>query len=178
MSRIGKQTIPVPSGVKVEIKGTLVRVTGPKGNLERNIHPRMSIQQEDSGLCVIPGGSSKLDRSLHGLTRTLIANMVDGVTNGFEKALEVSGLGYRMQKKGENLVMNLGFTHPVEITPPDGISFEVEGKILKVKGIDKEKVGQMAADIRVLRKPEPYKGTGIRYVGEYVRRKQGKTTAK
>ncbi len=178
MSRIGKQAIPVPAGVKVEIQGTLVRVAGPKGNLERHIHPRINIQQKDSGVHVMPEGSTKLDRSLHGLTRTLIANMVEGVTNGFEKALEVAGLGYRMQKKGENLVMNLGFTYPVEITPPEGISFEVEGKVLKVKGIDKEKVGQTAADIRVLRKPEPYKGTGIRYVGEFVRRKQGKTTAK
>ena len=125
-----------------------------------------------------PVGETKLDKSLHGLTRTLIANMVHGVSSGFEKSLELVGIGYKAQKKGDALVMNLGFSHPVEITPPKGISFDVEGQIIKVKGADKEQVGQVAADIRKIREPEPYKGTGIKYLGEVVRRKQGKTTAK
>lgn len=178
MSRIGKKAIVVPSGVNIEIDGLSVRVKGPKGLLERQIHPRMKIVKEENEIRVFPQGETKLDKSLHGLTRTLIANMVHGVSNGFEKSLELVGIGYKVQKKGDNLVMNLGFSHPVEIIPPTGISFDVEGQIIKVKGANKEQVGQVAADIRKIRKPEPYKGTGIKYIHEVVQRKQGKTTAK
>jgi len=178
MSRIGKKAIVVPSGVNIEIDGLSVRVKGPKGLLERQIHPRMKIVKEENEIRVYPQGDTTLDKSLHGLTRTLIANMVHGVSNGFEKSLELIGIGYKVQKKGDNLVMNLGFSHPVEIIPPTGISFDVEGQIIKVKGANKEQVGQVAADIRKIRKPEPYKGTGIKYIHEVVQRKQGKTTAK
>lgn len=179
MSRIGKKPITIPQGVEVEIEGTLVRVKGPKGTLEKRFHPRMCIEKKDNMVVVAPQGDSKLDKSLFGLTRTLVANMVEGVSKGFEKSLELNGLGYRAQKKGDTLVLSLGFSHPVEIEPPEGISFEIEGQqIIKVRGIDKEKVGQVAADIRKLRKPEPYKGTGIKYVGEVIRRKQGKAMAK
>jgi len=178
MSRIGKKAIIVPSGVSVEIEGQDLRVEGPKGILKRRFHPRVKILKENNEVRVFPGGETKLDRSLHGLTRTLIANMVHGVNTGFEKSLELVGVGFKAQKKGEALVMNLGFSHPVEIAPPLGISFVVEGQIVKVKGADKEQVGQVAADIRKIREPEPYKGTGIKYIDEVVRRKQGKTTAK
>lgn len=179
MSRIGKRPIAIPQGIEVEIEGSFVKVKGPKGTLEKRFHSRMRIEKKDNTVVVVPQGDSKLDKSLFGLTRTLIANMIEGVSKGFEKSLEINGLGYRAQKKGEALLLNLGFSHPVEIKPPEGISFEVEGQqIIKVKGIDKEKVGQVAADIRKLRKPEPYKGTGIKYVGEVIRRKQGKAMAK
>lgn len=178
MSRIGKKPIEIPKGVNVTVEGSRVVVEGPLGKLEREFHPRMKIEKEGQMVKVLRQGEDKLDKSLHGLTRTLVANMVQGVSKGFEKALEVNGLGYRVQKKGNNLLLNLGFTHPVEIEPPAGISFEVEGQVIKVKGADKERVGQVAADIRKLRKVEPYKGTGIKYVGEIVRRKQGKATAK
>ncbi|HCU23122.1 MAG TPA: 50S ribosomal protein L6 [Candidatus Atribacteria bacterium] len=178
MSRIGKKAIVVPSGVNIEIDGLSVRVKGPKGLLERQFHPRMKIVKEVNEIKVVPQGETKLDKSLHGLTRTLIANMVHGVSDGFEKSLELVGVGYKAQKKGDALVMNLGFSHPVEIVPPSGISFDVEGQIIKVKGANKEQVGQVAADIRKIREPEPYKGTGIKYINEFVRRKQGKTTAK
>lgn len=178
MSRIGRKPIGVPQGVEVTIEGTTVTVKGPKGTLVRAFHPRMRIEKEKDALRVVRSGDTKLDKSLHGLTRTLLFNMIEGVTRGFEKALEVSGLGYRVQKRGEALILNIGFTHPVEIHPPEGISFEVEGQVIRVKGIDKEKVGQVAADIRKLRKVEPYKGAGIKYVGEVVRRKQGKAAAK
>ncbi|MEN3185943.1 MAG: 50S ribosomal protein L6 [Atribacterota bacterium] len=178
MSRIGKKPIEIPKGVDVTITGSKVVVEGPLGKLEREFHPRMKIEREGQMVRVLREGENKLDKSLHGLTRTLVANMIQGVSKGFERALEVNGLGYRVQKKGNNLLLNLGFTHPVEIEPPAGISFEVEGQVIKVKGADKERVGQVAADIRKLRKVEPYKGTGIKYVGEIVRRKQGKATAK
>ena len=147
MSRIGKKAIIVPSGVNIEIDGLSVRVKSPKGLLERSFHPRMKIVNENNEVLVMPIGETKLDKSLHGLTRTLIANMVHGVSSGFEKSLELVGIGYKAQKKGDALVMNLGFSHPVEITPPKGISFDVEGQIIKVKGADKEQVGQVAADI-------------------------------
>lgn len=178
MSRIGRKPIEIPQGVEVTVNGTTVTVKGPKGTLTRTFHPRMRIEKEGNILRVVRLGDTKLDKSLHGLTRSLLFNMVEGVTKGFEKALEVNGLGYRVQKRGETLVLNVGFTHPVEITPPEGISFEVEGQVIRVKGIDKEKVGQVAADIRKIRKVEPYKGTGIKYVDEVVRRKQGKAAAK
>ncbi|HSV32300.1 MAG TPA: 50S ribosomal protein L6 [Atribacteraceae bacterium] len=178
MSRIGRKVISIPQGVTVEMQDNWIKVRGARGALEQNLHPRMKVVHRENEITVVPTGTTKLDRSLHGLTRTLIANMIDGVTNGFEKALEINGLGYKVQKKGEGLILNLGFTHPVDIPPQEGISFEVEGQILKVKGIDKQQVGQTAAKIRILRKTEPYTGTGIRYLNEVIRRKQGKTTAK
>jgi len=178
MSRIGKKAVVIPSGVTAEINGQSLRVKGPKGSLERQFHPRVKILMENNEIKVLPEGDTKLDKSLHGLTRTLIANMVNGVNAGFEKSLELVGVGYRAQKKGDTLVMNLGFSHPVEVAPPAGISFDIEGQVIKVKGADKEQVGQVAADIRKIREPEPYKGTGIKYIHEIVRRKQGKTTAK
>ncbi len=178
MSRIGKKAVVIPSGVTAEINGQSLRVKGPKGSLERQFHPRVKILMENNEIKVLPEGDTKLDKSLHGLTRTLIANMVNGVNTGFEKSLELVGVGFRAQKKGDTLVMNLGFSHPVEITPPAGISFDIEGQVIKVKGANKEQVGQVAADIRKIREPEPYKGTGIKYIHEIVRRKQGKTTAK
>ncbi|MCX7731198.1 MAG: 50S ribosomal protein L6, partial [Candidatus Caldatribacterium sp.] len=148
MSRIGRKPIEIPQGVEVMVNGTTVTVKGPKGTLTRTFHPRMRIEKEGNILKVARLGDTKLDKSLHGLTRSLLYNMIEGVTKGFEKALEVNGLGYRVQKRGETLVLNVGFTHPVEINPPEGISFEVEGQVIRVKGIDKEKVGQVAADIR------------------------------
>jgi len=178
MSRIGKKPIVIPNGVSVEIDSRRVVVKGPLGTLEREIHPRMKVEKEGNTIQVIREGEDKLDRSLHGLTRSLVANMVEGVSRGFEKALEINGLGYRAQKKGQNLVLNLGFSHPIEVEPPSGITFEVEGQVVKVKGADKEKVGQVAANIKKLKKVEPYHGTGIKYVGEVTRRKQGKAAAK
>ncbi|MGQ9623478.1 MAG: 50S ribosomal protein L6 [Candidatus Caldatribacteriaceae bacterium] len=178
MSRIGRKPIAIPQGVEVTVEGTAVTVKGPRGTLTRVFHPRMRIEKDDQTLKVVRLGETKLDKSLHGLTRTLLFNMIEGVTMGFEKALEVNGLGYRVQKRGNTLVLNIGFSHPVEVDPPEGISFEVEGQVIRVKGIDKERVGQVAADIRKLRKVEPYKGTGIKYVGEVVRKKQGKAAAK
>ncbi|MDI3542883.1 MAG: large subunit ribosomal protein [Candidatus Atribacteria bacterium] len=178
MSRIGKKPIMIPDGVSVEINNHKIVVKGPLGTLEREIHPRMRIKKEENVIEVTREGEDKLDRSLHGLTRTLVANMVEGVSRGFEKALEINGLGYRAQKKGQNLVLNLGFSHPVEIEPPSGVTFEVEGQVVRVKGADKEKVGQVAANIRKLKEVEPYHGTGIKYVGEVIRRKQGKAVAK
>ena len=178
MSRIGKKPVLIPEGVDVEIDNHKVVVKGPLGVLEREFHPRIKIEKEGNFLQVIRQGEDKPSRSLHGLSRSLLANMVEGVSRGFEKALEISGLGYRAQKKGDNLSLNLGFSHPVEVEPPPGIVFEVEGQIIRVRGIDKEQVGQVAANIRNLRKVEPYQGTGIKYVGEVVRRKQGKAIAK
>ena len=178
MSRIGKKPIVIPNGVSVEIDSRRVVVKGPLGTLEREIHPRMKVEKEGNTIQVIREGEDKLDRYLHGLTRSLVANMVEGVSRGFEKALEINGLGYRAQKKGQNLVLNLGFSHPIEVEPPSGITFEVEGQVVKVKGADKEKVGQVAANIKKLKKVEPYHGTGIKYVGEVTRRKQGKAAAK
>lgn len=178
MSRIGKKPIEIPEGVKVSVEGSVVKAEGPLGKLEKQLHPRIRIEKEGEIIKVTRQGDNKIDKSLHGLTRTLVANMVEGVAKGFEKSLEINGLGYRVQKKGDKLVLNLGFTHPVELEPPPGITFEVDGQVVKVKGADKEKVGQVAADIRKLRRIEPYKGTGIKYVGEVVKRKQGKATAK
>ena len=178
MSRIGKKPVLIPEGVDVEIDNHKVVVKGPLGVLEREFHPRIKIEKEGNFLQVIRQGEDKPSRSLHGLSRSLLANMVEGVSRGFEKALEINGLGYRAQKKGQNLVLNLGFSHPIEVEPPSGITFEVEGQVVKVKGADKEKVGQVAANIKKLKKVEPYHGTGIKYVGEVTRRKQGKAAAK
>jgi len=176
VSRIGRMPVPVPDKVDVEIKGQQVRVKGPLGELERTFNPEMTITQEEGVLKVTRPSDEPKVRALHGLTRALLNNMVVGVSTGFEKDLEVQGVGYRPELQGTTLVLNVGYSHPVRIEPPDGITFEVDdrARTIKVKGPDKEVVGRLAADIRKVRKPEPYKGKGIRYVGEYVRRKAGK----
>jgi large subunit ribosomal protein L6 len=176
MSRIGRRPIEVPSGVTVEVSpGGNVKVTGPLGTLEQQVPDRMSIEQEDGTLTVSRPTDRGTDRSLHGLTRTLVANMVEGVTKGFEKQLEIQGVGYRAQLKGSDLELAVGYSHPVLIEPRPGISFDVPAPThIIVKGIDKQAVGQTAAEIRKVRPPEPYKGKGIRYQGEHVRRKVGK----
>jgi large subunit ribosomal protein L6 len=175
MSRIGRLPITVPSGVDVAIDGRHVTVTGPKGTLSRELPPIIGVAREGDAVVVTRPSEDKLHKSLHGLTRTLVSNMVIGVTTGYRKGLEIVGVGYRAQKVGEKLQLSLGYSHPVEIEPPKGISFEVENPThLAVVGIDKELVGQVAARIRSTRKPEPYKGKGVRYAGEQVRRKAGK----
>src|SRR6187401_528216 len=175
MSRIGKKPIPVPSGVTVSIEPELVRVKGPKGELTERIHRDIAVEQEGEELLVKRPTDRGEHRALHGLTRSLIANMVEGVTNGFEKKLEIQGVGYRAQLKGKNLEMALGYSHPVSVEPPEGIEFEVpQPTEVVVRGIDKQLVGQVAADIRKRRPPEPYKGKGIRYRDEHVARKVGK----
>lgn len=179
MSRIGKQPIPVPAGVEVQIEGSNVRVKGPKGQLEKNLHRDMIIKYEEGRLLVERPSDNKLHRSLHGLTRTLLNNMVVGVTSGFQKNLELVGVGYRASKQGKKLVLAVGYSHPVEIEPEEGLEIEVPAPTkINVKGVDKEKVGALAAAIRAVREPEPYKGKGIRYEGEYIRRKAGKAGAK
>ncbi|MBN6204904.1 50S ribosomal protein L6 [Ralstonia pickettii] len=176
MSRIGLKPVEIPAGVEVKLEGNKMRVKGPKGELSRELHKEMTITIEDNQITVSRPSDQKEHRSLHGTTRTLIGNMVEGVTKGFEKSLEISGVGYRAQKQGNKLVVNAGYSHPVEIDPIDGIEIDVpKNTQLTVKGIDKELVGAVAANIRAIRPPEPYKGKGIRYVGEYVRRKEGKT---
>ena len=179
MSRIGKRPIGIPSGVDFKIEENLVTVKGPKGTLTREMHALMNIVVEDSQIIVTRPDDEPFSRSLHGLTRTLIANMVEGVTKGFTKGLDMVGVGYRAAKKGNKLVLTVGKSHPVELTPFEGIDFEVPApsKIL-IKGMDKELVGAFAAIVRSERKPEPYKGKGIRYEGEIVRRKVGKTGGK
>jgi large subunit ribosomal protein L6 len=175
MSRIGRLPITVPAGVEVSLDGRSITVTGPKGTLARQLHPDMRVVQEDGSLLVERPSDAKMHRQLHGLTRTLVSNMVVGVTTGYRKGLEITGVGYRAAKVGEKLQLNLGYSHPIEIVPPSGISFEVETPTrLAVVGIDKELVGQVAAKVRLTRKPEPYKGKGVRYAGEVVRRKAGK----
>ena len=175
MSRIGRLPIPVPSGVDVTIDGRQVTVKGPKGTLSRALHPDMTISREDGTLVVTRPTEQKTHKQLHGLTRTLVNNMVVGVTDGYRKGLEITGVGYRAALNGRKLTLNLGYSHPIEIEPPEGITFEVENPTrLAVVGIDKELVGQIAAKVRATRKPEPYKGKGVRYAGEYIRRKAGK----
>jgi large subunit ribosomal protein L6 len=175
MSRIGKQPILVPSGVTVSIDPEIVRVSGPKGELSERIHRDITVEQEDGQLVVKRPTDRGEHRALHGLTRSLIANMVEGVTNGYEKALEIQGVGYRAQLKGRDLELALGYSHPVKIKAPEGIDFEVPMPTrIIVRGISKQVVGEIAANIRKSRPPEPYKGKGIRYEGEYVRRKVGK----
>jgi large subunit ribosomal protein L6 len=175
MSRIGRLPITVPSGVDVTIDGRTVTVTGPKGSLSRALHPDMTVSREDETLVVTRPTEQKTHKQLHGLTRTLVNNMVVGVTDGYRKGLEITGVGYRAALNGRKLTLNLGYSHPIEIDPPEGISFEVENPTrLAVVGIDKELVGQIAAKVRSTRKPEPYKGKGVRYSGEYIRRKAGK----
>jgi large subunit ribosomal protein L6 len=175
MSRIGKQPITIPDGVKVDLQGDRMTVTGPRGTLHQALHPRMRVTVEDGTVSVARPSDERLDKSLHGLTRTLIANMVDGVTQGFEKRLEIQGVGYRAALQGKDIELQVGFSHPVRIPAPEGIEFEVPApNRITVRGIDKQLVGETAATIRKVRKPEPYKGKGIRYEGEYVRKKAGK----
>ena len=175
MSRIGRLPIPVPSTVDVTIDGRIVTVTGPKGVLTRSLHPDMTVSREDTNLVVTRPTEQKTHKQLHGLTRTLVNNMVVGVTDGYRKGIEITGVGYRAALVGRKLTLNLGYSHPIEINPPEGISFEVENPTrLSVVGIDKELVGQIAAKVRSTRKPEPYKGKGVRYAGEVIRRKAGK----
>jgi large subunit ribosomal protein L6 len=175
MSRIGKRPIEVPSGVIVSVDPGRVTVSGPKGELRQDVPQRIKITQEDGTISVTRPTERGDDRALHGLTRTLIANMVEGVTNGFEKRLEIQGVGYRAALQGANLELQVGYSHPVRIVPREGVSFEVPTPTqVVVRGIDKQIVGQTAAEIRKVRPPEPYKGKGIRYEGEYVRRKVGK----
>lgn len=175
MSRIGKKPISVPAGVDVKINGTEVTVKGPKGTLTRTFHKDMIIKQEGAEITVERPSEDKLHKSLHGLTRSLVANMVEGVTNGFSKSLDIEGIGYRAQKQGKNLVMNLGYSHQVTVAETDGITIDVPSanKII-INGIDKQAVGQFAAEVREKRPPEPYKGKGIRYTGEHIIRKEGK----
>ena len=175
MSRIGRLPIAVPSGVDVTIDGRHVTVKGPKGTLSRDLHPDISVSREDDQLVVTRPTEQKTHKQLHGLTRTLVNNMVVGVTDGYRKGLEITGVGYRAVKVGEKLQLSLGYSHQIEIDPPAGISFELENPTrLAVIGIDKELVGQIAAKVRSTRKPEPYKGKGVRYAGEQIRRKAGK----
>ena len=180
MSRIGRQPVRIPAGVTVTVaERNKVTVTGPKGTLERELPIEMEIKVEGEEVVVTRPNDLKRMKSLHGLTRTLINNMVIGVTQGYQKVLEINGVGYRVQKQGNKLVFALGYSHPVEVEDPAGITTEVEGQNkITIKGIDKEKVGQFAAEIRELRRPEPYKGKGIKYADEVIRRKVGKTGKK
>ena len=179
MSRIGRHPVAVPAGVEVKIaENNVVNVKRPKGTLEKALPTEMSIKLEDGQVVVTRPNDLKKMKSLHGLTRTLIQNMVIGVSQGYEKALEVNGVGYRAQKQGKKLVLSLGYSHPVEMEDPEGLESTVDGNKIVVKGIDKEKVGQYAAEIRDKRRPEPYKGKGIKYADEVIRRKVGKTGKK
>jgi large subunit ribosomal protein L6 len=176
MSRIGKKPVVIPNGVEVKLEGNTVTVKGPKGTLTRNFHSDIAIKVEDNQVIVERPSDHRTHRALHGTTRSVIANMVEGVTNGFSKTLELVGVGYRASKKGNNVVLNVGYSHPIDVTPIDGIELDVPSQTqIVVKGIDKEKVGEMAAKIRSYREPEPYKGKGIKYSDEVIRRKEGKT---
>jgi large subunit ribosomal protein L6 len=177
VSRIGRMPVVLPAGVEVEVKGSFVRVKGPKGQLERVFPADIQIEKEDGVITVNRPSDERTHRALHGMTRALINNMVVGVSAGFERVLEVNGVGYRAELNGNNLVLHVGYSHPVIMEPPSGISFEVDAKTrqIRVKGYDKQEVGQVAADIRKVRPPEPYKGKGIKYLEEKIRRKAGKT---
>jgi large subunit ribosomal protein L6 len=190
MSRIGRAPIPIPDGVQLSIEGARVSVKGPKGELTREVHPAMELVRENGTLEVRRPSEARTHKQLHGLTRTLVANMVTGVTAGIEKTLEIYGVGYRGQKQGDRLVLALGYSHPLEITAPPGVEIgdiqtfsptqanEWLSTRFTIRGIDKERLGQFAAEIRALRKPEPYKGKGVRYQGERIRRKAGKAAGK
>ena len=175
MSRIGRAPITVPAGVEVKVDGSTVTAKGPKGTLTKTMHSNMTIAMEGNVITVTRPNDLKENRSLHGLTRTLIANMIEGVANGYKKELEINGIGYRAEKKGKDLVMKIGYSHDVVMPEPEGVTVEVPApNKLIITGADKEKVGQFAAEIREKRLPEPYKGKGIKYVDEYIRRKEGK----
>ncbi|MDR3354397.1 MAG: 50S ribosomal protein L6 [Synergistaceae bacterium] len=179
MSRIGRKPIPLPKGVDVIVLGGEVTVKGSKGALKLGISPEISVSIDDGNVIVRRSNDEKNVRAAHGMTRAILSNMITGVTNGFERTLEIIGVGYRAQMQGKNLVMSLGFSHPVEVVPPEGIDFAVDGPVkIIVRGIDKQLVGQVAANIREYRPPEPYKGKGIRYSDEYVIRKAGKAGGK
>ncbi len=176
MSRIGKKPIPIYDNVKVLIKDSSISVEGPKGKLSWDFPSDLTVKKEGQEILVTRPDDSKTNRSLHGLTRVLIANMVEGVSNGFSKTLEIKGVGYSAEMKGKSLFLNIGFSHPVLVTPPNDVNIEIPSNLkVKVSGINKQRVGQIAAKIRSISPPEPYKGKGIRYEGEYVRRKAGKT---
>jgi large subunit ribosomal protein L6 len=176
MSRIGRRPIAIPAGVEIDLDGPRITVRGPRGELRRTLPAAILVRLDDGTVFVERPSEAKPHRELHGLTRTLVANMVEGVTNGYRKTLESTGVGYRAQKVGENLQLSLGYSHQVDVAAPEGISFEVESPTrLSVVGIDKELVGQVAAEVRSKRKPEPYKGKGVHYLGEQIRRKAGKT---
>lgn len=179
MSRIGKAPIPVPSGVTVTINGSDIKVKGPKGELKRTLRPEMDIKQEDGKLFIVRKSEDRVVRSLHGLSRTLVANMVKGVTEGFTRNLEIIGVGYRAAVEGKKLIMQLGYSHQVEINPPEGVEVAVDKKatLITLTGIDKQALGDLASYIRDRRPPEVYKGKGVRYQGEFVRRKAGKAAA-
>ena len=176
MSRVGRLPIELPKGVDVEIKGTHVRVKGPKGELAHTFPPVVKIFENDGELTVERNSEEKFHRAMHGTTRAVLNNMIVGVSEGFEKFLEIHGVGYRAEMSGKNLVLSVGYSHPVEMPPPEGITFEVleRNNLIRVSGYDKQVVGQISAEIRKVRPPEPFKGKGIRYRGEYVRRKAGK----
>jgi large subunit ribosomal protein L6 len=176
VSRIGRMPVPIPDGVKVEIKDQDVHVKGPKGELKKSFRPEMLLKMDEGVLIVERPSDAPKIRALHGLTRSLINNMVLGVSEGFQKILQVEGVGYRPELEGSSLILHVGFSHPVRVEPEEHIEFEVDtrARLITIKGIDKEQVGRVAADIRKIRPPEPYKGKGIRYQGEYVRRKAGK----
>jgi len=177
VSRVGRLPVAIPSGVQVEVQGLNVRIKGPKGTMERTFSPGMTIEMEDGNIVVTRETDAPTQRALHGTTRALINNMVTGVSTGFTKTLEIDGVGYRADMSGKNLMLYVGYSHPVEVPPPDGISFEVDTKTrqVKVNGFDKEQVGQVANNIRNVRPPEPYHGKGIHYLGEKIRRKAGKS---
>ena len=174
MSRIGRAPIAIPAGVDVVVDGSTVTVKGAKGTLTRTMNSNMTITKDGDTITVTRPNDQKENRSLHGLTRTLIANMIEGVSNGYKKELEINGIGYRAEVKGSTLVMKIGFSHDVIMDAPEGVAVEVNGNKVTVSGADKQKVGQFAAEIREKRPPEPYKGKGIKYVDEYIRRKEGK----
>ena len=179
MSRIGKLPVTIPSGVKAELTGNRLKVTGPKGTLERVFHPDINVTMEDSEVAVTRPSDAPQHRALHGLTRALIQNMIVGVTTGYTKVLQIVGVGYRAAMQGSSLQLSVGYSHPVVVEPPAGIKFTVDGtQTIKVEGIDKALVGQIAADIRRWREPEPYKGKGIKYENETIRRKEGKAGGK
>jgi large subunit ribosomal protein L6 len=179
MSRIGKKPIAIPAGVEVQVAGNTITVKGPKGTLSRELHPDMKVVQQDQQIIIERPSDNKLHRSLHGTTRSVVANMVEGVTNGYSKSLELVGVGYRATKSGNTVTLSLGFSHPVELPKVEGIEVEVPAATkLVIKGIDKELVGAYAAKVRSIREPEPYKGKGIKYENEVIRRKVGKTGKK
>lgn len=176
MSRVGRMPVVIPSGVQIELNGTTVSVKGPKGELKRTFSPLVGIAKENGQIIITRNSDLPAERALHGTTRAVIANMIHGVSTGFERVLEIDGVGYRAEMNGKNLVLNMGYSHPVEMEPPSGISFDVEQKTRQVfvRGFDKELVGQTAANVRNVRPPEPYHGKGLHYLGERIRRKAGK----